>query len=184
MANDIVTTGTSAEYAYELYISKKEEINRLKYECNLLIDKYHSEMCKINLPFVFSEASLEELFSSDDDVRNISRKEFLDFCFSEDFLKKNEVDFVGKVSHGYGRTAITIEMGIGDYLYEVEIPIPENIVNDKDKEVLMGRVMFRADRMHKSKKNNFVRNLELVHKPTYNWKECFKSIEECVCKEG
>jgi len=184
MANDIVTTGTSAEYAYDLYVSKQKEMDRIMYECKLLIDKYHSEMCKIDLPFVFKEASLRELFSSDYDVRNLSRKAFLDFCFSEDFLKKNNVDFVHQIIHGYSQTARTIEMGIGEYLYSVEIPIPKNIVDDKDKEFLMGRVKFRADRLLKSHANDFCKQWEAVQMPTYNWKQCFKAIEECVCREG
>ena len=85
--------------------------------------------------------------------------------------------------HGYSRTAVGVVLGIGDYEYTIEIPLPNNIVKAEDKEVLMGQVKFRVDRLHKSKKDEFVREMEAVQMPTYDWQLCFLAIEAVVGKE-
>ena len=94
------------------------------------------------------------------------------------------MEFITHEVHGYGRTAIGIVLAIGDYQYTVEIPLPNNIVKPEDKERLMGQVKFRVDRIHKSKTKEFVKEMESVQMPTYDWKECFKAIEAIVEKEG
>jgi hypothetical protein len=86
--------------------------------------------------------------------------------------------------HGYGRTAVGIVLAIGAYEYTIEIPLPENIRDGKDKDALMGNVKFRVDRIHKSKLKEFVKEMEPVQMPTYDWKECFKAIETIVAKEN
>ena len=181
--NTNIVLGTTAEYAYNLYLAKKRQIEKLEYECGLLVDKYHSEMCGAHMPFLFDEKMLVDLFSEDENSRTFVRQNFLEFCFSPEFLAKFKVDFVEKVFHGYSHTAINVVMSIGDYEYSVEIPQPRNILSDEEKNTLMGRVQFRADKIHKSKKNESCKMWESVQMPTYDWKKCFEAIEADVMVE-
>ena len=175
-----VTFGTTANYAYKLYLDKIRQIDDLKYECDLLIDKYHAEMCNSHIPPWFRENILDDLFSTDKDLCKVAREHFLSVCFTDKFLKKSKVEFLHQNFHGWEKTAIGIVLGIGDYEYTVEIPIPKNIKGSKEKERLMGQVKFRADKIHKSKKDDFVKMPEVVQMPTYDWKKCFDAIEEDV----
>lgn len=179
-----VAFGTTAERAYEMYLSKRKQIYDLEYECDLLVDKYHDEMRRACIPMHFSEGLLEESFDKNKKKSGFAREHFLSHCFSKEFLKGHKVEFVKYEVHGYGRTAIGIVLGIGDYQYTVEIPLPNNIVKPEDKERLMGQVKFRVDRIHKSNLNEFVKTMEPVQMPTYDWKECFEAIETIVAKEN
>lgn len=178
-----VSFGTTAKYAYDLYLAKMKQIDDLQYECDLLIDKYHAEMCNSHIPPWFSEDILNNLFSEDKDICKVAREHFLGLCFSDEFLKKFEVEFVNRITHGYGRTTFTVILCIGDYDYSVEIPLPKNINNKDDKTRLVGQVKFRVDRLHKSKREEFFKVRESVQMPTYDWKECFTKIEDSVMAE-
>ena len=178
--NTNIAFGTTADYAYTLWLAKKKQIADLEYECELLVDKYHAEMGRSQIPPQFRV----DMFGQDKELRRLSRKHFLTLCFSEGFLKKHKVEFVTYQVHGYGRTAMGIVLNIGDYQYTVEIPLPNNIVKPEDKERLMGQVKFRVDRIHKSKTKEFVKEMESVQMPTYDWKKCFEAIEAIVEKEG
>lgn len=178
---------TTARYAYERYLEKKKMIDDLEYECELLVNKYHSEMQMANIPYQFSENHLRDMFTSSKEfekIRKCAREMFLEKGFSEEFLKKNKVEFVRLEFLGYNRTAIVVVLGIGDYEYTIKFPQPKNIWSDEDKERLVGEVQFRVDRIHKSKKDEFVRSMESVQMPTYDWKECFEAIETIVVKEN
>lgn len=175
-----IALGTTADYAYTLWQAKKKQIADLEYECEILVDKYHAEMGRSHMPPLFREDILDDMFGKDKELCRLSRKHFLTQCFSEGFLKKHKVEFVTHEVHGYGRTAMGIVLAIGDYQYTVEIPLPNNIVKPKDKERLMGQVKFRVDRIHKSKLNEFVKEMESVQMPTYDWKKCFEAIENAV----
>lgn len=179
---------TTADYAYELYLAKKKMIADLKYECELLVDKYHAEMKRADIPYVFSKVNLLEMFSKDKkkDKKAVkfARELFLEKGFSPDFTKRHKIEFVDYSLHGYHDTAIGITLGMGDYEYTIEFPQPANIRDEKDKERLMGEVKFRVDRIHKSKKDEFIKEMEPVQMPTYDWKECFKSIEAIVEKDA
>lgn len=179
-----VAFGTTAERAYEMYLSKRKQIYDLEYECELLVDKYHSEMRRARIPGWFDQVYINDMFNDENKKsRDMARTHFLICCFSSAFLEKHKVAFRKVAWHGYGRTAAGIVLAIGDYEYTVEIPLPQNIIKDKDKEVLIGRVKFRVDRIHKSNLNEFVKEMEPVQMPTYDWKECFKAIETIVAKE-
>ena len=175
-----VTFGTTANYAYKLYLDKIRQIDDLKYECDLLIDKYHAEMCNAHIPPWFREDILDDLFSKDKDICSLARKHFLELCFSDEFLKKFEVEFVNSMKHGYGRTAFTVILGIGDYDYYVEIPLPKNINTKDDKTRLVGQVKFQVVRLLKSKREEFFKMMESVQFLTYDWKKCFDAIEADV----
>ena len=182
--NTNIAFGTTADYAYTLWLAKKKQIADLEYECELLVDKYHAEMGKAQIPLQFRMTFIENLFSDEKGKRKFARKHFLSQCFSKQFLSKNKPKFSKLSWLGYGRTAAQIDLDIGCYRYTLEIPIPENIVKKDDKERLMGQVKFRVDRLHKSKKNDFVHQIESVQMPTYDWKKCFEAIEAIVEKEG
>jgi len=182
--NTNIAFGTTADYAYTMWLAKKKQIDDLEFECELLVEKYHAEMRRARIPMHLRENLIEDLFDKDKKKRGFARKFFLEKSFTEGFLKKHKVEFVKKVLHGYGRTAVGLDLRIGDYTYTVEIPIPENIVSEVDKKRLIGQVEFRADRLHKSKKDDFIRELEPVQMPTYDWKKCFEAIEAIVEKEG
>ena len=181
--NTNIVVGTTAPYAYNRYLAKKRQIEELKYECDILVDKYYSEMNKANIPFQFNERALSSLFDKNKKIYKIARQCFLEQCFSDVFLKKFPIKFLDYQRHGYGRTAFTVILGIGDYHYFIEIPLPSNINDKDDKKRLMGQVMFRADKIHKSKKDAFFKEMESVQMPTYDWKECFNKIEEDVMVE-
>ena len=175
---------TFAERAYEMYLAKMRQIDDLEFECEILVDKYHDEMKRVQIPMHLREGFLNDLFDKDKKKSGFARKVFLQQCFTEEFLKKHKVAFVTYQVHGYGRTAMGIVLDIGDYQYTVEIPLPSNIVNPKDKISLMGKVKFRVDRILKYKAEEFVRKMESVQMPTYDWKKCFEEIEAIVEKEG
>ena len=179
-----VSFGTTAKYAYDLYLAKMKQIDELRYECNILIDKYHSEMCNAHIPPQFAEGFLNSLFDKNEETRRFARKHFLELCFSDEFLKKFEVEFVNGMVHGFGKTAFTVILCIGDYDYSVEIPLPKNINSKKDKTRLVGRVQFQVNRLHKSKREEFFKVNESVQIPTYDWKECFEAIEKIVNEES
>lgn len=182
-----IAFGITADYAYERYCAKKKMIADLEYECELLVNKYHSEMQMANIPYQFSENHLRDMFTSSKEfekIRKCAREMFLEKGFSEEFLKKNKVEFVRLKFLGYNRTAIGVVLGIGDYEYTIEFPQPQNILNKEVKERLMGNVKFRVDRLHKSKKDEFIKEMESVQMPTYDWKKCFEAIEADVEKEG
>ena len=178
--NSNIVVGTSAERAYEMWCEKQKQIDDLEYECELLVNKYHDEMCRSHIPPQFRADILEDMFGKDKELSRLSRKHFLTLCFSKGFLKKHNVEFVTHEVHGYGRTAMGVVLAIGDYQYTVEIPLPNNIVKSEDKERLMGQVKFRVDRIHKSKENDFLKKMESVQMPTYDWKKCFEAIEAIV----
>ena len=178
-----VAFGTTADYAYRQYLAKKKMIDDLEYECELLIDKYHSEMNRADIPLVFSNDVLLAMFSKDKKAVKFSRERFLEKGFSPEFLKSHKVEFKSFTRHGYTASAIGVVLGIGDYEYTMEFPQPWNIRDEKDKKLLMGQVKFRVDRIHKSKTKEFVREMEPVQMPTYDWKKCFEAIETIVAKE-
>ena len=174
-----IALGTTAEYAYRRYCEIKEQIRDLEYECALFVDKYHADMKEAKIPAEFTETYIEAMFEASGKAESI-RKIFLEKVFSKDFLESHKVEFIKKYRCGYSSYAIGIELGIGDYEYIIECPQPQNIHAEEDKKRLVGDVKFRVDRLHKSKTNEFVRELELVKSPTYDWKECFGAIEEKV----
>lgn len=178
-----IAFGTTADYAYRQYLAKKKMIADLEYECDLLVDKYHAEMKRADIPLVFSEVNLLDLFSKDKKVVKFAREHFLEKGFSPDFQKEHKIEFVDYSLHGYNGTAVGITLGIGDYEYTIEFPQPQNIRDKKDKERLLGEVKFRVDRIHKSKKDEFIREMEPVQISTYDWKECFKAMETIVAKD-
>ena len=160
-----IAVGTSARYAYELYNEKRRQIDALEYECRLLIDKYHSEMCNAHIPPQFRQDIINEKKKKNDkDISRLARNHFLKLVFSEDFLKEHDLD--------------------GDYYYSVEIPCPQKSIKDETKARLMGQVKFRADRILKSKWDEFVKEWEAVQMPTYDWKKCFEAIEKVVNEEN
>lgn len=177
-----ISFGTTADSAYGLYLAKKKKIADLEYECELLIDKYHSEMKRANIPLRFSKDNLLDMFSKDKKTVKFAREHFLEKGFSPDFPEEHKIEFVNYSLHGYHATAIGVVLGIGDYEYTIEFPQPQNIRDEKDKERLMGEVKFRVDRIHKSKLKEFVKEMESVQMPTYDWKECFNAIEAIVTK--
>lgn len=176
----VVGLETTASFAYELYKEKKEQILKLEYECELLVDKYHAEMCKAETPPQFREDVMDDMFGKDGRRKKFAREYFLDKGFSEGFLKRHKVEFVDSWKSGYSHTSFGVILGIGDYEYTIEIPLPGNIRKKEDKERLMGGVKFRVDRLHKSKKNDFCKTMESVRMPTYDWKACFEAIEADV----
>lgn len=181
--NTNIALGTTADYAYTLWQAKKKMIADLEYECELLIDKYHTEMKRADIPLIFSKDNLLNMFSKNKKAVKFARKHFLAEGFSPDFSKEHKIEFVDYSLHGYYDTAISIKINIGDYEYTIEFPQPQNIRDEKDKERLMGEVKFRVDRIHKSKLKEFVKEMESVQMPTYDWKKCFEAIETIVAKE-
>ena len=177
-----ISQGTTAEQAYKLFLDKKQQIATLEYECDLLVDKYHSEMCKAVIPLQLDIDFIADMFDSDANKRNSSRKLFLNFAFSQNFLDNHNIEFIGCTYHGYRKTAIGITLAIGDYEYTIECPVPKNIYHYEDKKLLVGQVKFRVDRIHKSQTKNLVRVNEVVQFPTYNWKLCFDAIEKKVAE--
>ena len=177
-----VSVGTTADYAYDLYQKKKQQIADLEYECKLLVDKYHSEMCYSRIPPQFRQDIINNMFGKDANLAHQTRNSFLKLVFSEEFLKKHKITFRYSQWHGYERTGVSIILDIVDtnFYYLVEIPFPENVKKDETKEYLMGRVKFRADKIEKSKWDNFVKKWNSVQMPTYDWKECFEAIEADV----
>lgn len=176
-----VVFDTTAERTYEMYLAKKKMIADLEYECELLVDKYHSEMCRARIPGWFGQDYINDMFNDENKkFRDMARRHFLAVCFSSAFLEKHKVAFRNVEWHEYGRTAVGIVLAIGDYEYTVEIPLPQNIRDEKDKERLIGEVKFRVDRIHKSKLKEFVKQMESVQMPTYDWKKCFEAIENAV----
>ena len=178
--NTNIAFGTTADYAYTMWQAKKKQIADLEYECDILVDKYHAEMKRANIPLMFSKDILLDMFSKDKKTVKFAREHFLEKGFSPKFLKTHKVEFKTFTRHGYAATAIGIKLNIGDYEYTIEFPQPWNIRDEKDKELLMGRVKFRVDRIHKSKLKEFVREMEPVQMPTYDWKQCFEAIENAV----
>ena len=182
-----ISFGTKADYVYDLYRAKRKMLADLKFECDLLVDKYFSEIKGGCIPFEFREQSLKDMFSKDKERAKITaetRKLFLERGFYKAFIKKHKVEFVEYHIHGYSRTAIGVVLGIGDYRYTIEFPLPENINKVEDKERLMGDVKYRVDRIPKSKKDDFMKYMEPVCPPTYDWKRCFEAIEKIVNKES
>lgn len=177
-----VSFGTSANYAYELYKEKKQKISELEYECKLLVDKYHSEMCHAHIPPQFRQDIISDMFGKDTDIAYKARNHFLEFVFSKEFINKHRIVFEAPQWLGYERTSVYIILNISDsnYNYSVEIPFPNNITKEKTKTYLMGQVMFRADRILKSKWKDFIKEWEAVQMPTYDWKACFEAIEKDV----
>ena len=181
--NTNIAFGTTADHAYTLWLAKRKQIADLEYECELLVDKYHAEMKRADIPLMFSKDILLDMFSKDKKAVKFAREHFLEKGFSPEFLKTHKVEFKTFTRHGYAATAIGVELGIGDYEYTIEFPQPWNIGDEKDKERLMGLVKFRVDRIHKSKKDEFIREMEPVQMPTYDWKACFEAIETIVAKD-
>ena len=181
-----IAVGTSARYAYELYNEKRRQIDALEYECRLLIDKYHSEMCNAHIPPQFRQDIINEKKKKNDkDISRLARNHFLKLVFSEDFLKEHQIEFKELMWLGYERTAANVMLDLdGDYYYSVEIPCPQKSIKDETKARLMGQVKFRADRILKSKWDEFVKEWEAVQMPTYDWKKCFEAIEKVVNEEN
>ena len=96
-----VAFGTTADYAYRQYLAKKKMIDDLEYECELLIDKYHSEMKRADIPFMFSKDNLLAMFSKDKKAVKFARELFLEKGFSPEFLKTHKVEFKTFTRHGY-----------------------------------------------------------------------------------
>lgn len=174
-----IALGTTAEYAYRRYCEIKEQIRDLEYECALFVDKYHAVMKEAKMPSEFTETYIEAMFEASGKEESL-RKFFLEKVFSKDFLESHKVEFIKEYRCGYSSYAIGIVLGIGDYEYNIECPQPQNIYAEDDKKRLVGDVKFRVNRIHKSKANEVVLNLESVKSPTYDWKECFGAIEEKV----
>ena len=63
--NTNIALGTTADYAYTLWLAKKKQIADLEYECEVLVDTYHEEMRKANIPLMFSKDILLDMFSKD-----------------------------------------------------------------------------------------------------------------------
>lgn len=175
-----ISFGTKAKYVYDLYLAKRKMLDDIKFECGLLVDKYFSEIKSGHIPLEFKEQFLKDLFSEDKKKAKFTKNLFLKRGFSADFIKNHKIDFVDYEVHGYSQTAIGVVIGIGDYNYTIQFPCPNNIIKDDDKKMLMGDVKFRVDRLHKSKVNEFMKNLESVCMPTYDWKRCFEAIEKVV----
>lgn len=181
-----ISFGTKADYVCDLYRAKRKMLADLKFECDLLVDKYFSEIKGGHIPFEFGEQFLKDMFSKDKERAKFtaeSRKLFLERGFSKDFIEKHKVEFVEYSIQGYSTTAIGVVLGIGDYRYKMDFPMPKNIYKAEDKERLMGDVKYRVDRIHKSKKDDFVKYMEPVCMPTYDWKKCFEAIEKKVEEE-
>jgi len=178
-----VTIGTTARKAYELYLSARRKIEDLEYQCGLLVDNYHSEMQRANIPGWLRACRLDAMFSDDATARDAARREFLECCFSRDFRASHDVKPVELRYMGYSHTSAEVCLEIGEYLYNVEVPLPENIRSPKDKARLMGRVMFRADKLPRSEAASFCKKWAPVQPPTYGWKACFSAIEE-DCRRG
>jgi len=176
--NTNIAFGTTADYAYTLWLAKKKQIADLEYECDILVDKYHDEMKRARIPAHLRGTFIEDLFAKDKKRSGFARDFFLKQSFSEKFVKKHKPEFSKLSWFGYGRTSALIDLDIGHYLYTIEIPVPENIEKKDDKERLVGDVKFRVDRIHKSKLNEFVKEMESVQMPTYDWKACFEAIEQ------
>ena len=79
--NTNIAFGTTADYAYTLWLAKKKQIADLEYECDLLVDKYHDEMCRSHIPHQFREDILDDMFGKDKELSRLSRKHFLTLCF-------------------------------------------------------------------------------------------------------
>lgn len=185
-AHGDVTVGTAACRAYELYLAARREIEDLEYQCGLLVDNYHSEMQRADIPAWLCESWIEAMFSDDAADRDTARREFLDRCFSEDFRASHDVKPVELCYMGHSRTFVEVRFEIGEYLYNVEVPLPDNIRSPEDKARLMGRVMFRADKLPMSEAASFCKEWRMVQPPTYDWKACFSAIEkDCVeCEQA
>ena len=182
-----ISFGTKADYVYDLYRAKRKMLADLKFECDLLVDKYFSEIKGGHIPFEFGEQFLKDMFSKDKKKAKFiqsSRELFLERGFTKDFITYNIIDFINYQVQGYRRTAIGVVLGIGDYQYTIEFPLPKNIYNNEDKERLMGEMKFRVDRIPKSKKDDFVKCMESVCLPTYDWKKCFEAIEADVAQNA
>ena len=182
--NTNIAFGTTADYAYTLWLAKKKQIADLEYECDILVDKYHTEMCRGNIPFFLKPDFIDSIFGDKVGDKKYARKTFLRFAFTEGFADEFPVKFVERMYIGYHRNAVIIVLAIGDYEYKIECPCPQNNIVPKEKKTLVGKVKFRVDRLHKSKKNDFVHQMEPVQMPTYDWKKCFEAIEAIVEKEG
>ena len=137
-------------------------------------------MRRASIPMVMYEDHIMEMFGKDKRKKEDARKFFLDICFTPEFVKTHKIEFARVEWHGYNRTAAGIVLAIGDYEYTIEIPLPQNIRDEEDQKSLMGEVKFRVDRSPKSKRNEFVKEMESVQMPTYDWKKCFEAIEAGV----
>ena len=185
-----ISFGTKADYVYDLYRAKQKMLADLKFECDLLVDKYHSEMKNAHIPPEFNERMLVQMFCKDKKDKGaiadtkFARQRFLERGFYKVFIERHKVKFVEYHVHGYSRTAIGVVLGIGNYNYTIQFPLPKNIYKAEDKETLMGDVKFRVDRLHKAKVNEFIKHLEPVCPPTYDWKKCFEAIEKIVNEES
>ena len=181
--NTDITQGTTAEYAYEIYQSKQNKIAELEYECGLLVDRYFAELGRGCIPCFLQQEFVAAMFGDDECKRKAARAMFLKSVFSEEFLSKHKVDFVRLEYVGYEKLADSIVISIGDYEYTIVCPCPQNFFKESHRIAYMGKVKFRVDRIHKSHKNDFVRKLESVRMPTYDWRQCFEAIEMIV-EEG
>ena len=176
----VIGIETTASFAYELYKEKMDQIRKLEYECEVLVDKYHSEMKGAEMPAQFREDVMDDMFGKDEKRKDFACEFFLKKCFSEGFVERHKIEFVRCWRFGYQKTSFGVVLGIGDYEYEIEVPLPGNIVRKEDKERLVGEVKFRVNKVHKSNKDDFCRTLESVQKYTYDWKKCFEAIEADV----
>lgn len=179
-----IAFGTAAQRAVDLYDAKQKLIFDLKFECKLLVEKYHAEMKRAEIPAWFREDIIWDMFDEDDKKCKFVRQGFLEKGFSSDFLKRHKVNLVSAYHAGQTHTSTGVRLEIGDYEYSIEFPQPSNVVSDEDKENRFGELKFRVDRIHKSKKDEFVREMEPVQMPTYDWKACFEAIEKIVEEGG
>lgn len=175
-----VTAGTTACEAFRLYCAKKAQISDLEYECRLLVDKYHAEMRRADIPGWLREGMLDDLFAANVDRREAARELFVRHCFSDGFRERHEVRFVRMQYEGYDHVAACVVLGVDGYHYYVTVPLPQNIKRPSDKEHLMGMVMFRVHRLHESHDGDFCKELECVQPFTYYWRECFRAMEAYV----
>jgi len=175
-----IAFGTAAQRAVDLYDAKQKLISDLKFECKLLVEKYHAEMKRADIPAWFRKDILWDMFSDDAKKRKFTREGFLEKGFSKDFPKKHKVNFVSAYHVGLSGASAGVRLEIGDYEYGIEFPQPMNVVRDEDKERFFGELKFRVDRIHKSKKDEFIKEMEPVQMPTYDWKACFEAIEKIV----
>ena len=178
-----VTAGTTAGRAYELYLATRRKIEELEYQRGLLVDKYHSEMQRAGIPGWLREGWIDDMFSSEGETRDLTRRVFLERCFSAAFRASRDVRISGLRKVGYWRTSVEVHIEIGEYLYSVEVPLPGNIRSQEDKYRLMGQVMFRADKLPRSEAASYCKLWTPVQPPTYDWEACFRAIEDDVKAE-
>lgn len=175
-----ITGGTCAEIAYKRWQAKKQAIKELEWESELLMEKYFSEMRKACIPAELKAEFIEKMFA--DPKKKTYTKLFLAKVFTEGFLKSHKVEPIRYVLCGNDAHSIGIILRIEDYEYHIICPQPQNVPYPHTD--LMGQHKYRVDYIHTSKANDFIKTMTLLVSPTYDWKECFVTIEKRVAQKG